>query len=229
MTFQSNSLNKNYLGKHTVKSYDKDLQNIANILDEMLELVIISIDMVSNSLENNNQSMIDKITAHDYKINSLDFLIEKKITTILALRQPMALDLRYIVSALKVASNLERVGDQAKSIVKKISKADDTIFEPKIREPLLEMICLSKKMVEDSVKAFNQQNLELSDDVLKVDDRIDKIYSDFFKIVDQGDCNKANITKIINLMFIAKSFERLADHATNIAEINRYVVTAETK
>lgn len=224
MTSQSNSL-----GKHTVKSYDKDLQNIANILDEMLELVMVSIDMVYRSLQNNSQSMVEAITAHDYKINSLDFLIEKKITTVLALRQPMALDLRYIVSALKVASNLERVGDQAKSIIKKISKADDAIFEPKIQGPLLEMIRLSQKMVSDSVKAFNQQDLELSDEVLKIDDQIDNIYSNFFKIVDHGECNKTDIAKIINLMFIAKSFERLADHATNIAEINRYVVTAETK
>jgi phosphate transport system protein len=224
MISQSNSL-----GKHTVKSYDKDLQNIANILDEMLELVMVSIDMVYRSLQNNSQSMVEAITAHDYKINSLDFLIEKKITTVLALRQPMALDLRYIVSALKVASNLERVGDQAKSIIKKINKADDAIFEPKIQGPLLEMIRLSQKMVSDSVKAFNQQDLELSDEVLKIDDQIDNIYSNFFKIVDHGECNKTDIAKIINLMFIAKSFERLADHATNIAEINRYVVTAETK
>jgi phosphate transport system protein len=217
------------LGKHTVKSYDKDLQNIASVIDEMLEFVLISIDMVLQAIKNQVEDPIDKISAHDYKINSLDFLIEKKVTTILALRQPMAVDLRYIVSALKVSSNLERVGDQAKSIIKKIVKAGDILLDDKFHQPLLQMISLSQKMVKDAVFAFNNQDIELSDLVLKSDDDIDNIYSGMFKIIDSDSFDKGSITKIINIMFIAKSFERLADHATNIAEINRYVITGETK
>ena len=217
------------LGKHTVKSYDKDLQNIAIIIEEMLELVLVSIDMVSSAIKSRVSNPIEEISAHDYKINSLDFLIEKKVTTILALRQPMAVDLRYIVSALKVSSNLERIGDQAKSIIKKIIKAGDIIFDEKFHQPLLQMISLSQKMVKDSVFAFNNQDIELSNLVLKSDDDIDNIYSGMFKIIDNDNFDKGDITKIINIMFIAKSFERLADHATNIAEINRYVITGETK
>ena len=108
------------LSKHTVKSYDNDLQNISSTIEEMLDLTIISIDMVLDTIKNNLPDSVEKITAHDYKINSLDFLIERKVTAILALRQPMAVDLRYIVSAIKVSSHLERIGDQAKSIIKKI-------------------------------------------------------------------------------------------------------------
>ncbi len=217
------------LSKHTVKSYDNDLQNISSTIEEMLDLAIVSIDMVLDTIKNNLPDSVEKITAHDYKINSLDFLIERKVTAILALRQPMAVDLRYIVSAIKVSSNLERIGDQAKSIIKKIINAGDALLDEKLRTPLLEMISLSKVMVKDSVKAFNNQDLQISELVLEKDDEIDEIYSGLFKIIDNSNFDKVKIAKIINVMFIAKSFERLADHATNIAEINKYVVTGETK
>jgi len=217
------------LSKHTVKSYDNDLQNISSTIEEMLDLAIISIDMVLDTIKNNLPDSVEKITAHDYKINSLDFLIERKVTAILALRQPMAVDLRYIVSAIKVSSNLERIGDQAKSIIKKIINAGDALLDEKLRAPLLEMISLSKVMVKDSVKAFNNQDLQISELVLEKDDEIDEIYSGLFEIIDNSNFDKVKIAKIINVMFIAKSFERLADHATNIAEINKYVVTGEAK
>ena len=217
------------LSKHTVKSYDNDLQNISSTIEEMLDLAIESIDMVLDTIKNNLPDSVEKITAHDYKINSLDFLIERKVTAVLALRQPMAVDLRYIVSAIKVSSNLERIGDQAKSIIKKIINAGDALLDEKLRAPLLEMISLSKIMVKDSVKAFNNQDLQISELVLEKDDEIDEIYSGLFKIIDNSNFDKVKIAKIINVMFIAKSFERLADHATNIAEINKYVVTGETK
>jgi len=217
------------LSKHTVKSYDNDLQNISSTIEEMLDLTIISIDMVLDTIKNNLPDSVEKITAHDYKINSLDFLIERKVTAILALRQPMAVDLRYIVSAIKVSSNLERIGDQAKSIIKKIINAGDALLDEKLRAPLLEMISLSKVMVKDSVKAFNNQDLQISELVLEKDDEIDEIYSGLFEIIDNSNFDKVKIAKIINVMFIAKSFERLADHATNIAEINKYVVTGEAK
>jgi phosphate transport system protein len=217
------------LKEHTVKSYDKDLQSIAGTLDEMLDLVLISIDMVAEMIEHNHKNYLEKITTHDYKINSLDFLIERKITTMLALRQPMAVDLRYIVSALKVSSNLERVGDQAKSIIKKITRIGADEFDVNVKKSLLDMVQLSKIMVRDSVIAFNDQNLEMADEVLREDDEIDEIYSGLFSILEGESFSKKQAERIINILFIAKSFERLADHSTNIAEITKYVSTGETK
>jgi phosphate transport system protein len=217
------------LKEHTVKSYDKDLQSIAGTLDEMADLVTTSIDMVAEMIKYNHDDYLEKITAHDYKINSLDFLVEKKITAMLAMRQPMAVDLRYIVSALKVASNLERVGDQAKSIIKKIHRIGAKAFDAHVRKSLLEMVNLSKGMVHDSVVAFNDQDSQKADEVLKKDDEIDEIYSGLFGILEGDNFNKEQAEKIINILFIAKSFERLADHSTNIAEITKYVDTGETK
>ena len=167
--------------------------------------------------------------ANDYKINSLDHLIEKKVTAILALRQPMAVDLRYTISSLKVSSNLERSGDQAKSIIKKIARIGREEFEVGVEKSLLAMIDLCKEMVREAVISFNEQNAELADLVMKQDDDIDHIYSDLFRIIEHENFNKEQVKKITNTLFIAKSFERLADHSTNIAEIAKFVVTGEIK
>lgn len=219
------------LKEHTVKSYDKDLQSIAGTVDEMMHFVLESIDMVLAMIRGDNprENFLEKITNHDYKINSLDFLAERKVTTMLALRQPMAVDLRYVVSALKVSSNLERVGDQAKSIIKKIDRIGAGEFDNNVKNSLLEMVEMSKLMVCDSVVAFNEQDSVKADLVLGKDDEIDQIYSDLFRILDHDNFSKQQAEKIINILFIAKSFERLADHSTNIAEIAKYVITGETK
>lgn len=214
---------------HTVKSYDNDLQSIAANLESMMEFVIESIDMVAKMIKTRDENLIEKISAHDYKINTLDHLIEKKVTAVLALRQPMAVDLRYIISSLKVSANLERSGDQAKSIIKKIARIGNENFENGVEEALIDMINLSKEMVVQSVKSFNEHDFELAQKVLQQDDKIDSIYSDLFRIIDQETFSKIQVKRITNTLFIAKSFERLADHSTNIAEIAGFVITGEIK
>lgn len=222
------------LKEHTVKSYDQDIRSISSTLNEMMHLVITSIDMVAEMVKNNDEQstkedFLEKITTHDYKINTLDFLIERKVTTMLALRQPMAVDLRYIVSALKVSSNLERVGDQAKSIIKKIDRVGPELFTNEVKKSVLEMAEMSKTMVHDAVVSFNDQNSRLAESVLAKDDEIDKIYSGLFMILESENFSKKQAQKVINILFIAKSLERLADHSTNIADISRYVITGEAK
>jgi phosphate transport system protein len=217
------------LKEHTVKSYDKDLKSISETLYEICDLVLTSIDMVGEMIIDRKKSHLEKIGVHDYKINSLDFLIERKITAMLALRQPMAVDLRYIVSALKVSSNLERVGDQAKSIINKIGRIGEEPFDADVTESLMSMIEVSKKMVVDSVASFNDQDTKKADKVLERDDEIDDLYSGLFRITKGAHESQEKLEKVINILFIAKNLERLADHATNIAEIADYVVTGETK
>lgn len=217
------------LKEHTVKSYDKDLESISGTIDEMMYLSLESIDIISNAIKNHSDELVEQITRHDYKINNLDFLIEKKMTAMLAMRQPMAVDLRYVVSSLKVSSNLERIGDQAKSIVKKLNRIKTPKIEEEIENILIKMLDISKIMVKESVQAFNDQDDNKANEVLSNDDKIDKLYKELFSITNQENFSREEITNIINILFIAKSFERLADHATNIAEITKYVITGETK
>lgn len=215
------------LKEHTVKSYDKDLLSIQGAIDEMSHLILESIDIVQKSISSDDKNLVEIIKTHDYKINSLDFLIEKKVTAMLALRQPMAVDLRYIVSALKVSSNLERIGDQSKNIIAKLVEAQD--ISKNVEEALNKMVEISKIMVVQSVKSFNNQDSEIAKFVQEKDDEIDKIYQDLFKIIDHENFTITEVQDIVKILFIAKSFERLADHTTNIAEIAQYVITGETK
>ena len=217
------------LKDHTVKSYDNELQSIAETLDVTVSLIFQSLDMISSAINNYNQQLVQNITNHDYKINTLDHLIEKKVTTILALRQPMAVDLRYIISSLKVSANLERIGDQAKNIIKKISLLEGYNFDEKVKEWLTQMISISKNMVENAVLSFNSHNLDLAKQVLAQDDIIDQTYSNFFSLINKENFNRNEVNQIVNTLFIAKSFERLADHSTNIAEITGFVITGEIK
>jgi phosphate transport system protein len=185
--------------------------------------------MTAEMIEKKDESLIQAIKDHDYKINTLDSLIEKKVTAILALRQPMAVDLRYIVSSLKVSSNLERSGDKAKSIIKKISRIGKEGFDDTIEKALYSMIELCKKMVRNSVTAYDEQNTRLAESVLEEDDQMDQIYGEFFDMIGNETFNKEQVKRIMNTLFIAKSFERIADHSTNIAEITNFVVTGESK
>lgn len=215
------------LKSHTVKSYDKDIQSISATIDDMLNLSVESIEMVEDLLKKPQEGFVDRITAHDYKINSLDNLIEKKVTSMLALRQPMAVDLRYVISSLRVSGSLERIGDQAKSVIKKISKLADHTIENDIKNSLLKMLEISKIMVKDAVYAFNNHDLEKSKMVLEQDDKIDDIYREMFAILDSSTLDTKKMRLMINVLFIAKSLERLADHATEIAGITNYVITGE--
>jgi len=216
------------LKQHTVKSYDNDLKAIAMNLEEMVSLVLESVDMASKMIKTRDEELVKKIRPHDYKINSLDVLIEKQVTTILALRQPMAVDLRYIISSLKVSANLERAGDQLKSIIKKVGRFGEDKFPSDIEDSIKDMINLCKSMIVDSVKSFNYQNIDLAQTVLDKDDIIDEIYAGFFKIEQGKTFSSDDVKRITNILFIAKSFERLADYSTNIAEITEFVSTGET-
>jgi len=214
------------LKQHTVKSYDKDIQSISGTLDHLLELLNESISMVEDVIKNPQKQLVQQILDHDYKINHLDHLTEKKVTSMLALRQPMAFDLRYVISALKVSSNLERMGDKCKSIIKKIANLE-TKIDKETKNSLLGMLNIAKEMTKNAVIAFNGHNLESAASVLKQDDEIDRIYEHLFSIIDGEHFDQGQVKNIINILFIAKSFERLADHAANIAEMVKYVVSGE--
>jgi phosphate transport system protein len=212
--------------EHTVKSYDKDLKSISGTLEDLLDLLNHSIDIVENVIEEPKGKSAKEIIHHDNKINNLDNLTEKKVTAMLALRQPLAFDLRYIVSALKVSSNLERMGDKCKSIVKKIIDLDAEI-DSKTKKSLMEMLAIAKIMTVNAVEAFNSNDLEVAEQVLKQDDEIDQIYHRLFDMIDKEIFSGNQVKNIINILFIAKNLERLADHSTNIAEMVKYVVSGE--
>jgi phosphate transport system protein len=208
------------------KSYNDDLASITRTITNLLDLVNHSIELVEETIINPDEKIIQEISRHDYKINNLDQLAEKQITTLLTLRQPFALEMRYVISALRVSADLERMGDKCKSAVKNLLDSK-TKIDSNTKESLLKMLSIAKKMINDSVLCFNTRNAEKSQDILQKDDKIDQIYRDLFSIIDGNNFDKSEVKNIVNTIFIAKNLERLADHATNIAEMTHYVVTGE--
>ncbi len=216
------------LTQHTVRSYDEDIKLITRDLDSMLDHVKSSIDMVVEAIQNPNSDYFSIIKEHDRKINEIDSKIESRVVELLALRQPMAVDLRYIISALKVSVNLERVGDQAKNIVGKVGKMKTDNIDSNFTDLFFEMAQMSKSMIYNAVSSFNFQNIEQAKVVLKEDEQVNADYRKFKKLIAESDYSRDEVIDLIDVLFMAKSFERLGDHAKNIAEIAQYVTTGES-
>ncbi|MDA9231306.1 phosphate signaling complex protein PhoU [Rickettsiales bacterium] len=213
------------LKEHTVSSFDKDLSSISCLIKEMSELTIESVDIVDQAIKTGDKDLISNIKEHDQKINKYHSIIDDEITAFIALRQPKAYDLRFSVSAVKVSSNLERVGDYAKTVIKKIVNIE--ILEDR-KNTLLNMTKLSRTMIKDSVSAIIENDLEKAEKVLASDDKIDDFYQDIFNEFSDNKISE-NSRELINVIFIAKAIERLADHAVNIAAIVEYNVNGEIK
>lgn len=209
------------LKQHTVSSFDSHLKEIADLIEKMTSLSLKSVELVEDAIQKNGADLAEKIVAHDKKINKLNYEIENETVAFIALRQPKAYDLRLTVSAIKVASNLERIGDYAKNVTKKIAEFD---ISEEYSEYLLQMTRIAKDMIKDSVECLLTNNLEKSKQVLTRDDEIDKIYHSLFIKFTNQELNESS-RELVNILFIAKAIERLADHAENIAQIVNYTVT----
>jgi len=215
------------LAKHTVKSYDDDLRSVSLDLEKMLGMVHQSIDIVIEAVENLDQDYYGKIQDHDYKVNDIDKKIETKVVELLALRQPMAVDLRFVTSLLKVSANIERVGDQAKNIVGKIGKIKNQIIDQKFIDLFLNMARISKTMMKDAVDSFNLQDIDKANAVIEKDLAINADYKEFKGLIKGENFTRNEVIDMIDILFVAKSLERLADHAKNVAEISKYVITGK--
>lgn len=215
------------LSKHTVRSYDDALSSVAADLELMLDKVKISIDMVLQSIENPDQDYYAKVQAHDREVNEIDKKIEQKVVQLLALRQPMAVDLRYVTSMLKVSANLERIGDQAKNIVGKIGKIKNRVIDKRFIDLFIDMTNISKNMIDAAVVSFNSQDAQKAEFVLESDAAINADYKEFKNIIDGENFTRSEVIDLIDILFVAKSLERLADHTTNIAELSKYVITGK--
>jgi len=211
-------------GEHTVRSFDGHLKNIADLILKMSDLTAQSIEIIKDSLLH-KIDLSDKIKEHDKEVNLLEGEIENEVVTFIALRQPKAYDLRFLIAAIKVANNLERVGDYAKSVVKRLNRGGK--ISPAHNQYLLKMADISKSMTEDAAESFINNDLEKAGKVLDRDDEIDDIYKEIFNEFNKKELDETS-RELVNVLFIAKSIERLADHAYNVASIVNYTVKGET-
>ena len=209
---------------HTAKAFDVDLQDLARMVAEMGGLAEKQIADAVDALAERDAERAALVVAADTAIDALHRKIEEKAVLTIARRQPMAVDLREVVGALRVANDLERIGDLAKNIGKRAALTGD--FHPQKLilgvEHMASMVLGQLKQVLDSYAAHD---LEKALAVWNGDEEVDALCTSLFReLLTYMMEDPRNITFCIHLMFCAKNIERMGDHATNIAETVHYMI-----
>jgi phosphate transport system protein len=215
--------------QHTISAFDTELKSLNQQIAQMGGLVEKMLEESSNALRSRDIVLAQSIIDRDAKIDALQREIEENAIMIIARRQPMAVDLREIIGAIRTASDLERIGDLAKNVAKRTIAMDPAMELPKLVTGMTHMsnlVLAQLKSVLDSYMARNAVNAVA---VWQRDGEIDAIYNSLFReLLTYMMEDPRNIGFSTHLLFSAKNFERAGDHATNIAETVYFVATGST-
>jgi len=213
--------------QHTVHAYDQELRNLTNLVLQMGGLVETQIAAAIAAVSTRDSESAQKIVDRDQEIDDLEGEVERLVTRLLALRQPMAIDLRGIIAALRMAGDLERMGDLAANIAKRsIALAQSReIISLWVIPSMAERV---QRMVKEVLDAFVEQDLDKAQAVWASDREVDQMYNGLFRqLLTYMMEDARNITPCTHLLFVAKNLERIADHATNMAEIICFRISGE--
>ncbi len=211
---------------HTVKSFDDALNQLDNALAQLGGLVEHQLDEAVNALLRRDVERAGRIAVTDNRVDSGEQKIDQDAVALLALRQPMAADLRVVISALKTSAILERIGDYAKNVAKRtVVVAELPPMPPALTVARLGR--LTQRMLKDVLDAYTARDVEQAEEVRARDQEVDALYTSVFReLLTYMMEDPRNITACTHLLFIAKNFERVGDHATNIAETIHFIVHA---
>ena len=213
--------------KHILGTFDELLASLRNNVLMMAGLTERSLEAATKGLFERNDILCTNAIADDEEIDQLEKQIDKDGVDILLRFQPVASDLRRVVSAMKLSSNLERIADQATSIARRARKLNQhpPLPEVDLITPMREQ---AKSMFKDSVDAFVREDVDLGCAVVDRDEALDEVNADVSrKLIDRMAQDPEQLRGYLNLVFIARAFERVGDHATNMAEEAVYAAAAE--
>ncbi len=211
---------------HTVKAFDEELDQLRATVCEMGGLAEAAIRDSMEALIRRDAEGAAAVVARDKKIDALETEIERRAVQIMALRAPMADDLREVVAALKIAGVVERIGDYAKNIAKRVASIEDSKIRPLSLLP--EMARIAGEMVHNALDAFAARDAAKASAVHERDAAVDDFYNSIFRaLLTHMMENPHNITPATHLLFAAKNLERIGDHATNVAEMVYFAATGE--
>jgi phosphate transport system protein len=210
--------------EHIIKQYDTELNEIRSLILQMGGKVETMISNCIQALVDRNSDLAEKTIPADHEINHLEVLIDEKCLEVLARRQPAARDLRFITLALKIVTDMERIGDQCVSIANRVIELNT---EPPLK-PYIDLPRLaesSRAMVRESLDAFVRGDENLAIQVCENDQFVDDLNIQIqrelltFMLEDPG-----TISRALKLNYISKCLERIADHATNVAEMVIFMI-----
>ena len=201
-----------------MKHLDKDLLRLENRIAELGGLIIESTNRCIRCIETFDKTLTAEIVDNESVINEMEVDIEEDCLKILALHQPVAFDLRFIIVVLKINNDLERMGDQALNIAERInflSDLDRLVLDLDFNT----MGAICRNMVEKSLEALKQRDVERAQEVVDMDDEVDALHSRNYRVLQKAmEADPKIVTTAISYLTISNNIERLADLATNIAE-----------
>ena len=211
---------------HTIRAFDTDLQQLAGKVAEMGRLDGEQIADAITSLLERDTALAEQVIATDDRVDDLQREIEEKAVTTIARRQPMAIDLREIVGTLRISNDLERIGDLAENIAKRVLLLLPKEFRLNaVALQLQHMANLVRDQLARVLRSYEQRDAVLALDVWRKDQEIDALNSSLFReLLTYMMEDPRNITFCSHMLFCAKNVERAGDHATNIAETVYYIV-----
>ncbi len=210
--------------EHIVKSYDEELDRISNTIVHLGGFIEEQLSSAINALVQRDGALAEQVIENDLKADAMEEDINNQVTRILALRQPMAVDLRLITTALKISSDLERVGDSAANVAKRAQALNQ--FEPvKPAFGVPRMAQTVQTMIKDVLDSFLDRDVERAMTVWRRDAEVDEMYNSLLReLLTHMLEDPRNITPCYHLLFVAKNIERIGDHATNMAETINFLV-----
>ena len=211
--------------EHTAKAFDVDLQELTRMVAEMGGLAEKQIADAVDALARRDADRAQRTVASDPSIDALQAEIEERAVLTIARRQPMAVDLREIVGALRVSNDLERIGDLAKNIGKRVLALDGEFHPPKLIRGVEHMGALVLTQLKEVLDSYAGHDLKKAMVVWNGDEEIDAMCTSLFReLLTYMMEDPRNITFCIHLMFCSKNIERMGDHATNIAETVHFLI-----
>jgi len=211
--------------EHTVKAFDEDITRLRGLIAEMGGVAEVAIGESMDALVRGDEELARKVIARDKRIDAFDMEVDRLAVRILALSAPMADDLREVIASLKIAGVIERIGDYAKNIAKRVGHIEGRKrFEPLTLLPAMAEI--AAEMVHDVLTAFAARDAEAAQEIVSRDAKVDAFYDSIFRnLVSYMVENTATISSAAQLLFVARNLERIGDQATNLAEHVYYAAT----
>ena len=214
-------------GGHTLKAFDEDLGQLRALISQMGGLAENAIHESMRCLAHRDYDGALRVVADDKKLDALETEAEGKIVQLIALRAPMADDLREAVAALKIVGIVERIGDYAKNIAKRVPALEGA-GQIEALSLLTQMGRLAAEMVHDVLDAYVERDAEKAQNVCERDRAVDDFYDSIFRaLLTFMMEDPQEISRSTHLLFVAKNIERVGDHATNIAEMVYFAVTGQ--
>jgi len=216
------------MAQHIVTSFDEELRHLDQLLREMDELAGAMTKAATKALLEGDVVLAQRVVSDDVVVDAKQRELDERAITLIAKRQPMAQDLRLVVGTIRMASDIERIGDLAKNIAKRVGAVGETKIPRELSSSIETMANLVLQQVEAVIEHYVERRPEALIQLRDDDEKIDVYYTSIFReLLTYMMEDPRNITPCTHLLFCAKNLERVGDHVTNIAENAYYIVTGE--